>query len=79
MSIPGCESILVGCGLWYNYLAKDLITSCASTTYVVVTDTDIGSNYIPLIQETLRTLPVQWPRIACLYTKPALERAGIED
>lgn len=52
ISILGRESILVDYGLWYNYVAKDLITTCASTTYVVVTDTNIGSIYIPSFQKT---------------------------
>jgi pentafunctional AROM polypeptide len=47
ISILGRESILVDSGLWYNYVAQDLITACASTTYVVITNTNIGSIYLP--------------------------------
>lgn len=53
-TILGRESILVDYGLWYNYVAKDLLTSCASTTYVVVTDTNIGSIYIPSFQQSFQ-------------------------
>lgn len=52
ISILGRESILVSYGLWYNYVAKDLITAFAATTYVVVTGTNIGSINIPSFQQT---------------------------
>lgn len=45
ISVLGRESIAVDFGLWRNYVAKDLITSCPSTTYVLITDTNIGSIY----------------------------------
>ncbi|GLI81106.1 3-dehydroquinate dehydratase [Penicillium ochrochloron] len=46
ISILGRKSTLVDSGLWYNYAAQDLITTCASRTYVVITDTSIGSIYL---------------------------------
>lgn len=52
ITILGRESILVDYGLWCNYVAKDLLADCASTTYVVVTDTNIGSIYIPSFEQS---------------------------
>lgn len=50
--ILGSESIIADFGLWRNYIAKDLVHGCPSTTYVLITDTNIGSIYIPGFQKT---------------------------
>ncbi|KAL5365301.1 Shikimate dehydrogenase [Aspergillus floccosus] len=52
ISILGKESIVADFGLWRNYVAKDLISGCPSTTYVLITDTNIGSIYTPSFQKT---------------------------
>jgi pentafunctional AROM polypeptide len=54
ISILGRESIIADFGLWRNYVAKDLISDCSSTTYVLVTDTNIGSIYTPSFEEAFR-------------------------
>ncbi|CAK45650.1 uncharacterized protein An08g06800, partial [Aspergillus niger] len=51
ISILGRESIVADFGLWRNYVAKDLINGLSSTTYVLVTDTNIGSLYTPSFQK----------------------------
>ncbi|OXV11240.1 hypothetical protein Egran_00997 [Elaphomyces granulatus] len=51
ISVLGRESIAVDFGLWRNYVAKDLITRCPSTTYVLITDTNIGSIYTQSFRE----------------------------
>ncbi|KAL4778927.1 EPSP synthase-domain-containing protein [Aspergillus varians] len=51
ISILGRESIIADFGLWRNYVARDLISDCPSTTYVLVTDTNIGSIYTPSFQK----------------------------
>jgi pentafunctional AROM polypeptide len=45
ISILGQESIVADFGIWRNYVAQDLIASCPSTTYVLITDTNLGSLY----------------------------------
>lgn len=45
--ILGQESIVADFGLWRNYIAKDLVSGLPSTTYVLITDTNIGSIYTP--------------------------------
>ncbi|KAL2869340.1 pentafunctional protein ARO1 [Aspergillus lucknowensis] len=52
ISILGRESIIADFGLWRNYVAKNLISDCPSTTYVLVTDTNIGSIYTPQFQKS---------------------------
>ncbi|KAL3468029.1 EPSP synthase-domain-containing protein [Aspergillus heterothallicus] len=51
ISILGRESIIADFGLWRNYVARDLINDCPSTTYVLITDTNIGSIYTPGFQK----------------------------
>ncbi|RMJ26781.1 hypothetical protein PHISP_02323 [Aspergillus sp. HF37] len=45
--ILGQESIVADFGLWRNYIAEDVINGLPSTTYVLITDTNIGSIYTP--------------------------------
>lgn len=52
ITILGRDSILVDSGLWDSYVATDLITTCASTTYIIITDTNIGSIYLPFFKKS---------------------------
>ncbi|KAI2790842.1 Pentafunctional AROM polypeptide [Penicillium oxalicum] len=52
ISILGHESIIADFGLWRDYVAKDLISGLPSTTYVLITDTNLGSLYTPRFQES---------------------------
>lgn len=52
ITILGRESILVDSGLWYNYVAQDLIATCASTTYIIITDSNIGLIYLPSFKQS---------------------------
>lgn len=45
IKVLGRESIVADFGIWRNYVAQDLLSSCSSTTYVVITDTNIGPIY----------------------------------
>lgn len=47
VSVLGKESIAVGFGIWKTHVIEDLLTNLQSSTYVVVTDTNIGSIYLP--------------------------------
>ncbi|KAJ5391838.1 hypothetical protein N7509_007328 [Penicillium cosmopolitanum] len=55
ISILGRESIVADFGLWRNYVAQDLITGLPSTTYVLITDTNLGSIYTPSFQKAFET------------------------
>nr|1DQS_A Chain A, PROTEIN (3-DEHYDROQUINATE SYNTHASE) [Aspergillus nidulans]1DQS_B Chain B, PROTEIN (3-DEHYDROQUINATE SYNTHASE) [Aspergillus nidulans]1NR5_A Chain A, 3-DEHYDROQUINATE SYNTHASE [Aspergillus nidulans]1NR5_B Chain B, 3-DEHYDROQUINATE SYNTHASE [Aspergillus nidulans]1NRX_A Chain A, 3-dehydroquinate synthase [Aspergillus nidulans]1NRX_B Chain B, 3-dehydroquinate synthase [Aspergillus nidulans]1NUA_A Chain A, 3-DEHYDROQUINATE SYNTHASE [Aspergillus nidulans]1NUA_B Chain B, 3-DEHYDROQUINATE len=88
ISILGRESIIADFGLWRNYVAKDLISDCSSTTYVLVTDTNIGSIYTPSFEEAFRKRAAEItpsPRLL-IYNRPPGEvsksrqtKADIED
>ncbi|KAJ5725488.1 uncharacterized protein N7483_006845 [Penicillium malachiteum] len=51
ISILGQESIVADFGLWRNYVAADLVSGLPSTTYVLITDTNLGSIYTPSFQK----------------------------
>lgn len=45
INVLGRESIVADFGIWRNHVAQDLLTACPATTYVLITDTNIGSIY----------------------------------
>lgn len=45
VSLLGKESIIINFGLWRNYVASDLLDNLESSTYVLITDTNIGGLY----------------------------------
>jgi pentafunctional AROM polypeptide len=47
INILGKESIVVDFGLWKNYVAEDLLKNVSSSTYILVSDTNIGPLYVP--------------------------------
>ena len=47
VSILGKESVVADFGLWRNYVVNDLLTNLPSSTYVLVTDTNIARLYVP--------------------------------
>ncbi|KAL2855889.1 EPSP synthase-domain-containing protein [Aspergillus pseudoustus] len=88
ISILGRESIIADFGLWRNYVAKDLINDCPSTTYVLITDTNIGSIYTPGFQKNFEdaATTVSPPPRLLIYNAPPGEvsksrqtKADIED
>ncbi|OCK75725.1 Pentafunctional AroM protein [Lepidopterella palustris CBS 459.81] len=54
VSILGKETIIVDYGLWESYVAHDLLTNVKSSTYVLITDTNIGPLYIPSFEKGFR-------------------------
>ncbi|KAF2732285.1 Pentafunctional AroM protein [Polyplosphaeria fusca] len=52
--ILGKESIIVDYGLWKSYVTQDLLTSIPSSTYVLITDTNIGPLYIPAFEKSFK-------------------------
>lgn len=50
IKVLGRESIVADFGIWRNYVAQDLLSSCPSTTYVLITDTTLR----PLYAQTFR-------------------------
>lgn len=54
VSILGKDAIIVDYGLWQSYIAHDLLTTVKSSTYVLITDTNIGSLYIPTFEKSFQ-------------------------
>lgn len=88
ISILGRESIVADFGLWRNYVAKDLISGLPSTTYVLITDTNLGSIYIPGFEQAFHAAssPVSPAPRLLVYSAPPGEssksrqtKADIED
>ena len=51
VSILGKESIAVGYDLWGTYVAEHLLQHVTSSTYVLVTDTNLHDIYVPSFQK----------------------------
>ena len=51
ISILGKESIVVDYDIWGNYVARDLLSNVTSSTYVLVTDTNLHGKYVPIFRE----------------------------
>ncbi|KAJ5091466.1 hypothetical protein NUU61_006336 [Penicillium alfredii] len=88
ISILGRESIVADFGLWRNYVAQDLISGLPSTTYVLVTDTNLGSIYTPTFQKIFETAAAALspaPRLLVYHAPPGESsksrqtKADIED
>lgn len=45
--ILGQPSIVVDNGLWADYIVQDLLNNVASSTYVLITDTNLHNTYVP--------------------------------
>lgn len=53
ISILGKKSIIVGYGLLASYIAKDVVTTLKSSTYVIITDTNLAPLYLAQLQKSL--------------------------
>ncbi|KAI1260802.1 EPSP synthase-domain-containing protein [Xylariaceae sp. FL1019] len=54
ISILGSDSIVVDHGLWRGFVADDLLDHLASSTYVLITDTNIQPRYVPAFEASFR-------------------------
>jgi pentafunctional AROM polypeptide len=52
VNILGKDSIVVDYGLWQSYIAQDLVKNIPSSTYVLITDTNIGPLYTPTFERS---------------------------
>jgi pentafunctional AROM polypeptide len=56
IAILGKEDIIVDFDIWRNFVADDLLSNLASSTYVLITDTNISSRYVPAFQQRFESL-----------------------
>ncbi|WZH48041.1 EPSP synthase-domain-containing protein [Fusarium acuminatum] len=50
ISILGESNIIVDHGLWLNFVTNDLLQNIPSSTYVLITDTNLSDTYVPDFQ-----------------------------
>lgn len=55
ISILGSDSIVIDHGLWLNWVTHDLLQNLPSSTYVLVTDTNLHDTYVPPFENIFRT------------------------
>lgn len=51
VSILGKDHIVVHHGIWGDWVARDLLTNVVSSTYVLITDTNLHDVYVPIFQK----------------------------
>ena len=68
VSILGKESIVVDYDIWGKYVAHDLFKDVSSSTYVLITDTNLYSIYVPFFQKAFRDEATSMGKDARLLT-----------
>ncbi|KIW83957.1 3-phosphoshikimate 1-carboxyvinyltransferase [Fonsecaea pedrosoi CBS 271.37] len=66
VSLLGKESIIINFGLWRDYVAPDLLSNLESSTYVLITDTNLGSLYTQSFREAFENAARQTGKSARL-------------
>jgi len=56
IAILGKEDIVVDFDIWQTFIAGDLLSSLPSSTYVLITDTNIAPTYVPAFRKSFETL-----------------------
>lgn len=54
MGILHKESIIIDYGIWGSYVAQDLLQNVSSSTYVLITDTNLYDRYVPPFQKAFQ-------------------------
>ncbi|KAF1941023.1 Pentafunctional AroM protein [Clathrospora elynae] len=68
VAILGKDSIVVDYGLWQRYIAQDLLSNIPSSTYVLITDTNIGPLYTPTFERAFSSAASSLPTPPRLLT-----------
>ncbi|APA15583.1 hypothetical protein SS1G_13550 [Sclerotinia sclerotiorum 1980 UF-70] len=56
IEILGKEDIIVDFDIWRNFVAEDLLSDLPSSTYVLITDTNLSPLYVPAFQQSFEAL-----------------------
>ncbi|KAH6679729.1 Shikimate dehydrogenase [Halenospora varia] len=81
IAILGKEDIVVDFDIWRNFVAGDLLTNLVSSTYVLITDTNIAPLYVPAFQSAFEALAQQsdaHPRLLTYQIPPGEHSKGRE-
>lgn len=86
ISILGEENIIVEHGLWLNFVAQDLVQNIPTSTYILITDTNLFNTYVPSFQASFEDAARGKPTRLLTYAIPPGEasksretKAEIED
>jgi len=88
IAILGKEDIIVDFDIWREFVAQDLLTHVPSSTYVLITDTNLAPHYVEAFEQTFSALAAKQsvPSRLLTYTIPPGEssksretKAEIED
>lgn len=72
IAILGKETIEVGYQLWGSYIVEDLLKNVPSSTYLLVTDTNLHNTYCPIFEKAFRDVMAKYKTESRLlkYTVP---------
>ena len=56
VTILGKQSIIINFGLWQTYVANDLLSDLLSSTYVLITDTNIAPLYAQVFKDSFQSV-----------------------
>ena len=59
VSILGKENIIVDYSIWGHFVAHDLLTCVKSSTYVLITDTNLYEHYVPSFEKAFQEVASQ--------------------
>ncbi|KAK7397590.1 3-dehydroquinate dehydratase (3-dehydroquinase) [Neonectria punicea] len=86
ISILGEANIIVEHGLWLDFVAEDLVQNFPTSTYVLITDTNLFNTYVPAFQSRFEAVAAGKPTRLLTYAIPPGEasksretKAEIED
>ncbi|KAK3683546.1 Shikimate dehydrogenase [Podospora appendiculata] len=85
ISILGKDDIVVDHGIWLDFVTHDLLQNIKSSTYVLITDTNLHGRYVPPFQAVFNKAAPQNVRLLTYaippgeYSKGRETKAEIED
>ncbi|KAK3997072.1 putative Pentafunctional AROM polypeptide [Cladorrhinum sp. PSN332] len=85
IAILGKEDIIVDHGIWLDFVTHDLLKNTPSSTYVLITDTNLYNTYVPPFQTTFEKAAGDNARLLTYtippgeYSKGRETKAEIED
>ncbi|KAL2170036.1 hypothetical protein VTG60DRAFT_5376 [Thermothelomyces hinnuleus] len=85
IAILGKEDIVVDHGIWLNFVTHDLLQNLPSSTYVLITDTNLYQTYVPPFQAVFEAAAPKDVRLLTYaippgeYSKGRETKAEIED
>lgn len=56
VSILGKDDIVIDYGIWGTYIAEDLLKNVPSSTYVLITDTNLHGAYVPPFEKAFQNV-----------------------